>query len=74
METNDAKKMGLFSAVLIGVTSMVGSGWLFSAQLTAKHAGNWAFLSWALAAIMILMVAMCCGKGSICISCAWSNH
>ena len=40
METNDAKKMGLFSAVPIGVTSMVGSGWLLSAQLTAKHADN----------------------------------
>ena len=36
MQTNATKKMGLFSAVLIGVTSMVGSGWLFSAQLTAK--------------------------------------
>jgi hypothetical protein len=39
-----AKKMSLFSAILIGVTSMVGSGWLFSAQLTAKNAGNWAFM------------------------------
>lgn len=29
------KKMSLFSAVLIGTTCMVGSGWLFSAQLTA---------------------------------------
>jgi amino acid transporter len=62
MQTNATKKMGLFSAVLIGVTSMVGSGWLFSAQLTAKNAGNWAFLSWALAAILILMVAMCLAK------------
>lgn len=43
MDTENAKKMTLFSAVLIGVTSMVGSGWLFSAQLTAKAAGNWAF-------------------------------
>lgn len=37
------KKMSLFSAILIGTTCMVGSGWLFSAQLTAKNAGNWAF-------------------------------
>jgi len=29
---------------------MVGSGWLFSAQLNAKLAGNYAFLAWILAA------------------------
>ncbi|QLE78879.1 APC family permease [Francisella sp. Scap27] len=62
MDTENAKKMTLFSAVLIGVTSMVGSGWLFSAQLTAKAAGNWAFLSWSLAAIMIMMVGLCLAK------------
>lgn len=28
---DNSKKMSLFSAVLIGATSMVGSGWLFSA-------------------------------------------
>ena len=62
MDTNLPKKMGLFSAVLIGVTSMVGSGWLFSAQLTAKNAGNWAFLSWALAAVLIMMIGLCLAR------------
>ncbi|AIT08591.1 amino acid transporter [Candidatus Francisella endociliophora] len=56
------KKMSLFSAVLIGTTSMVGSGWLFSAQLTARNAGNWAFLAWILAALLVLMIALCLGK------------
>ncbi|WP_150466770.1 APC family permease [Francisella sp. SYW-9] len=62
MEINTAKKMSLFSAILIGVTSMVGSGWLFSAQLTAKSAGNWAFLAWILAAIVVMMVGLCLAK------------
>ncbi|ACD30334.1 APC family permease [Francisella tularensis] len=62
MEINTSQKMSLFSAILIGVTSMVGSGWLFSAQLTAKTAGNWAFLAWVLAAIMIMMVGLCLAK------------
>lgn len=62
MATDTPKKMSLFSAILIGVTSMVGSGWLFSAQLTAKEAGNWAFLAWILAAIMIMMVGLCLAK------------
>ncbi|AJI44825.1 amino acid permease family protein [Francisella tularensis subsp. novicida] len=56
------KKMSLFSAILIGTTCMVGSGWLFSAQLTAKNAGNWAFLAWILAALIVVMIALCLGK------------
>ena len=62
MSDDISKKMSLFSAVLVGATSMVGSGWLFSAQLTAKHAGNWAFIAWILAAMLVLMVALCLAK------------
>lgn len=62
MSNESTKKMSLFSAILIGATSMVGSGWLFSAQLTAKNAGNWAFLAWIFAAILVLMIALCLGK------------
>ena len=62
MSDISVKKMSLFSAVLIGTTSMVGSGWLFSAQLTVKNAGNWAFLAWIFAAILVLMIALCLGK------------
>ncbi|GAB4222539.1 MAG: APC family permease [Francisella sp.] len=60
MSSNVAvKKMSLFSAVLIGTTSMVGSGWLFSAQLAAKNAGNWSFLAWILAALFVMTIALC---------------
>ncbi len=62
MVSDASKKMSLFSAVLIGATSMVGSGWLFGTQLTAKNAGNWAFLAWILAAILVFMIALCLGK------------
>ncbi len=62
MGTINSKKISLLRAVLIGVTSMVGSGWLFSAQLTAKAAGNWAFLAWVLASIVIMMVGLCLAK------------
>lgn len=56
------KKASLLSAVLLSTTSMVGSGWLFSAQLTAKSAGNWAFLAWILTAILVLMIGLCLSK------------
>ena len=51
--------MSLFSAVLIGVTCMIGSGWLFSSQLTAVQAGNWGFLAWFMAAILVIMIGLC---------------
>ena len=38
---------------------MVGSGWLFSAQLVAQRAGNYAFLAWILAALFIISIALC---------------
>jgi amino acid transporter len=59
---SEVKKMSLFSAILIGMTSMVGSGWLFSAQLTAQNAGNWAFMAWILTAGLVLLIALCYAK------------
>jgi len=56
---NNSKKISLFSAVTLGVTAMIGSGWLFSAQLNAKLAGNYAFLAWVLAAVLIIAVGLC---------------
>ncbi len=58
------KKSGvsLVSATLLSATCMVGSGWLFSAQLTARIAGNWAFVAWILAAILVLFVGLCLSK------------
>lgn len=55
-------KIGLFSATAIPVTSMIGSGWLFSAQLNAQLAGNWAFIAWIIAAAIALSVGLCFAK------------
>jgi len=52
-------KISLWSAIALSATAMVGSGWLFSAQLNAKLAGNYAFLSWILAAILVAGVGLC---------------
>jgi amino acid transporter len=54
-----SKKISLFSAVTLGVTAMIGSGWLFSAQLNAQLAGNYSFLAWFLAALLIISVGLC---------------
>ncbi|MCC2645380.1 MAG: family permease [Burkholderiales bacterium] len=57
--SNQPKKISLISAIAITAPSMMGSGWLFSAQLNAKLAGNYAFLAWIAAAITVLSVGLC---------------
>lgn len=52
------KKIALWSAVALSATSMIGSGWLFSAQLAARLAGQWAFAAWMLAAVLVILVAL----------------
>ncbi|WP_444931630.1 APC family permease [Microbulbifer sp. SSSA002] len=52
-------RVSLISATLLSATCMIGSGWLFGAQLTANYAGNWAFGAWILAALFALMVGLC---------------
>ncbi len=53
------KKISLFSAITLGITAMIGSGWLFSAQLNARLAGNYGFLSWILAGLLVIGIGLC---------------
>lgn len=55
----ETHKVKLFSATLIGLTCMVGSGWLFSPMIAARVSGNYAFLAWIVAAAFIMCVAFC---------------
>jgi len=55
-------KIGLFSATAIPIMSMIGSGWLFSAQLNAQLAGNYAFIAWLGAALIAMAVGLCFAK------------
>jgi amino acid transporter len=52
-------KISLFSATALSATAMIGSGWLFSAQLNAKIAGNYSFIAWILAALLVMAVGLC---------------
>ena len=55
----DKGKMSLFSGVLLCCTCMVGSGWLFASQLAAQNAGNYAFIAWIIAAVVIISIGLC---------------
>lgn len=52
------KQPNLFSAIAIGVGSIIGSGWLFASYYAAKYAGPISILSWIIGATLSLMLAL----------------
>lgn len=61
MGTNKMKQrnIGLFSAVFLGISSIIGSGWLFAPYKAAQVAGPAAIYSWIIGAFIIGLLAMC---------------
>lgn len=51
--------MGRISLLFAGVGSIIGSGWLFGALNAARLAGPASIFSWAIAAVMILLIGLC---------------
>ena len=54
---NKSTKIGLFSAVMLALGSLIGSGWLFGAGEAARVAGPAAIISWILGAVIIMVIA-----------------
>jgi amino acid transporter len=53
----DTKKPSLYAAIAIGVSSMVGSGWLFACYYAAKQSGPASILAWLVGAVLALILA-----------------
>lgn len=52
------EKISLFSAVMLALNSLIGSGWLFGSGSAAKIAGPAATISWVIAAFIIILIAL----------------
>jgi len=52
------KKLGLLDLTLLGIGSMIGSGWLYAALRSSGFAGAWSGYAWALGAIMVLFIGL----------------
>lgn len=52
------RKMSLFSLVMLTLSAIIGSGWLFGAGMAAQIAGPAAVLSWILGAVVIGLIAL----------------
>lgn len=61
MSNNDrtrTHKISLFSAIMLALNSLIGSGWLFGSGSAAKIAGPAAIISWILGAVIIIAIAI----------------
>src|SRR5277367_5410745 len=52
------REVGPIALMFTGLGSIIGSGWLFGAQLAAQRAGPGAIYSWIIGAVIILFVAL----------------
>ena len=51
------KKISLFSLIMLTLSSLIGSGWLFGSWEASKIAGPAAIISWILGAVIIGLIA-----------------
>mgnify|MGYP002628089454 CR=1 FL=1 len=52
------RAIGIGGMTLIGVGGVIGSGWLFAPMLAAQQAGPAAIVSWVIAGVAILLLAL----------------
>ena len=53
------RDIGVVGLLFAGVGSIIGSGWLFGALNASQIAGPAAIFSWAIGALMILLIGLC---------------
>lgn len=53
------KNIGLVSATFLGISCVIGSGWLFSPYKTAAIAGPSALITWVVSGGIMLLLALC---------------
>ncbi|TWP35544.1 APC family permease [Leekyejoonella antrihumi] len=52
------KSLGYWSLLAMGVGSVIGSGWLFSAMYAAQTAGPASLIAWVIGGALMLMIAL----------------
>ncbi|CAC11295.1 cationic amino acid transporter 3 (HCAT3) related protein [Thermoplasma acidophilum] len=52
------KDLGIVDLFLIGITGVIGSGWLFAPLYAARVAGPASIISWAIGGVLVLLVGL----------------
>ena len=58
MKQKKIHQISLFSAIMLALNSLIGSGWLFGSGSAAKIAGPATIISWILGAIIIIAISL----------------
>lgn len=53
------KRIGFLSATFLGISAIIGSGWLFAPYKAASIAGPAAMWSWIIGAVIVIFLALC---------------
>lgn len=56
------RKLSLLDLSLLGIGSMIGSGWLFGALKGAVDAGNLAWIAWLFGAVVVIFIGLVYGE------------
>lgn len=56
------RRLSLIDLSLLGIGSMIGSGWLFGALNGAKDAGNLAWIAWLFGAVVVVLIGLVYGE------------
>ena len=56
---SNKKIIGLTSATALGISSMIGSGWLFAPYRAAAVAGPASLISWFIGAVIVILLGLC---------------
>ncbi len=58
MQSNSKIGLGLWSLICLGISSIIGSGWLFSAYKTAQTTAGGALFAWIIGGCIVLVIAL----------------
>lgn len=56
---SDTKKIGLYSAIGLGISAIMGSGWLFAPYKASVIAGPADILSWIIGGLILCLLGLC---------------
>lgn len=58
-QNTNAKKIGLFSAIGLGISAIMGSGWLFAPYKASVIAGPADILAWIMGGLVLCLLGLC---------------
>ncbi|MFT8872916.1 MAG: APC family permease [Sporolactobacillus sp.] len=56
------RKLSLLDLTMLGIGSIIGSGWLYASMKGANYAGSFAWLAWVIGAVAVILIGLVYGE------------